>query len=553
MEGQAMTAAAKEGAAGSLQGSAKMSHPQPPEPFQHIHEDTHVGPHQCPTCGCLFPSAHLLDDHHHTGCLQAVPQPRVPPVAACPGAKPYSCSFCTKRFKRSSDRRDHERVHTGERPFRCDICGKCFTQASVLTGHLRIHTGERPFCCSVCARAFNNCSNFKKHQRIHACLGHRAAPTQPLHAKNACTLRPSAPQSQQDGEGHATERTQDVGTCATGLKRDRGAPAKGLREDGSPHAKGLMQDGGASASGLMQNGSAQAKGQRQNGSALAKELMHGGGTHMRNQVKDGGACVKGPAQDSGGHIRVPLQVVGSEQRTMEPCSAANHSCPSPPGGREAVAWCPMEHPKAWQHLVTREVPEKDSCILGKGHWISLDRGMASPVDSIQEVPSLRGEDAEEERGPNGYFSWERLVDMPPQCPGDQSPKVCVGPGRLVHASPPPEAKQYICFACSKRFRRATDLKEHLRVHTGERPFPCSVCGKRFTQSSALATHRRVHTGEKPFQCPMCHKRFNNSSNFAKHRRVHSRERPHHCALCGKSFQEPRHVARHLQAVHQPLG
>ncbi|CAM4703174.1 unnamed protein product [Caretta caretta] len=104
-----------------------------------------------------------------------------------------------------------------------------------------------------------------------------------------------------------------------------------------------------------------------------------------------------------------------------------------------------------------------------------------------------------------------------------------------------------------RFKRATDLKEHLWVPTGERPFACRVFGKRFTRSSALATHLRIHTGERPHRSPVCPKSFNNASNFAKHRRGHSGERPHRCALCGKSFREHRWVVRHLRAMHPPLG
>ncbi|XP_030400818.1 zinc finger protein 787-like [Gopherus evgoodei] len=84
-----------------------------------------------------------------------------------PTAKPFACSVCPKRFQRSSDRRDHERVHTGERPYRCQVCSQHFTQSSVLTGHMRIHAGERPFACGICSQRFTQSSALSTHQRIH--------------------------------------------------------------------------------------------------------------------------------------------------------------------------------------------------------------------------------------------------------------------------------------------------------------------------------------------------------------------------------------------------
>lgn len=104
---------------------------------------------------------------------------------------------------------------------------------------------------------------------------------------------------------------------------------------------------------------------------------------------------------------------------------------------------------------------------------------------------------------------------------------------------------FTCMICLSTFTSRNNMKRHIRLHTGVKPYVCHKCPESFSRNDDFKRHLLRHTFQKPFRCTICQSGFTDRGQVRAHMmKEHNCAVFHSCPHCGECFDDSKKMHDH---------
>ncbi|KAK6726029.1 hypothetical protein RB195_004381 [Necator americanus] len=450
---------------------------------------------QCQVCGLMLKHASKIKAHIRTHT----------------GDRPYVCVYCDAHFNTSGTLNMHvKRKHTsGERPFACTWdCGKRFVSLSTRNEHERVvHAGTKRYECTVpgCHRMFSRrCYLMLHRQREHGLMFKPVFDPQEIEkAEKEADLELLAEKQGKVTDGFRDQILVDPSTNMLVHVSEDGMVLEPISEHPA----------------FMQGEFVEETEEPESAEFIKEETQ-------RSKSPD----LLLPAENT-----KPVQYLISDLE-LEPCPSGVVEVPVFEAELdemdEVVEEQEMpalfeEHKPLKDHttieenstikprvvnILKRKMFEEATSTVGTSNVGYV--GYESPIHTTVEELEVTEEsilDVEEDHEEQYNYAEDK------EQRDSIYERTSIRKYRMVRRKP---AQTFYCRPCNKEIKYPSKIAEHLRKHTGERPYQCQICGAGFSQGHVLKVHLRGHHGELPYKCSYCPHSFQSLALKKQHEKTH---------------------------------
>lgn len=481
--------------------------------------------HVCPVCSEGFQDERGLKEH-----LSSHPESEVQEVL-----EPFSCSVCGGRFRWEHALQAHMKKHSEKMLFECSLCKKGFKNKDQFQKHVALHALICPECdvrlatklavcghlicvhrtCPVCKEHFDNRDALKEHMRSHSGVCHECGFTAKTKSLSL----------------HLILSHVMCSVCEQQFSH---------REDLEEHLKSHIEDGTLEPSSVPIQVCSDCgdmffyKSQFQE-HVRARETAgctrYSGEPITEEPEELLSVCVKTEEEDE-----LPLHTIKTEDSSESGAGCSSNPLPQLHANDNpfSCSYCEKTFKTDFKLKAHTLVHTKRPFICSECNQdFRRKQNLVTHKKNVHHICPVCS---------------ERFQNQPEL---HQHRKVHMSDGTLSGLSFPKSkvSGPLHCPECNKTLKSERCLRNHLKYHSGRRPFSCSICDETFTSNTRLKTHMKTHTGEgQRASCPVCRKRFRKQASVIAHMKSH-RDKPFSCSVCERSYMDRGDLTLHLAHIH----